>query len=420
MLQDFFKICLLPLAISLAPIVFILIDMEINQRIYQLLEKYRAATISETEFDELLIWLHGMDEAQEAALAKMDEPLWEELRTRILPDSQRVDWTAMKTRILDSDIASPDITQKSNRHWWRLAAAAILILGLGITWLVMTPSTSINTPLSQLRNTDSILPNSNQTILTLANGQNILLDSTANGELVSTGGIKVVKLQNGEIAYDNNGTTVTQPEFHTITVPRGGRPYQLLLADGSKVWLNAASSLRYPSFFTGNTREVSITGEAYFEVAHNKSSPFHVRYNQMDVTVLGTHFNVNTYADEKDIRVTLLEGSVKVNSTLITPGEQTVLPHDQTGLAEAKVTDADLDLTTAWVKGLFHFDKADIQTILRQVARWYDLDIVFKGKISTDLFSGKIERTLPLTAIVNLLSSSNIHLTVEGKNLIVE
>lgn len=393
--------------------------MEINQRIHHLLEKYRAATISEAEFDELLIWLHGLDEAQETALAKMDEPLWEELKTQISPDTQRVNWEAMKEGITKEQGAVSADSQKLRRSAWRFAAAAILILGLGITWLIMKPSVK-EAPIVVLRNTDSILPNTNHTTLTLADGRTIILDSTDAGELLAANGIKVVKLQTGEIAYNKQSGTTPQPETHTIIVPRGGRPYQLVLSDGSKIWLNAASSLKYPSFFAGSSREVEITGEAYFEVAHNTSKPFHVRYNQMDVQVLGTHFNVNTYEDEKDIRVTLLKGAVKVNATLIKPGQQSVLPHNQPALANTAVTEADLDLTTAWVQGLFHFDKADIKTILRQVSRWYDLEVEFEGHVSTDLFSGKIERSLPLTGIVNLLSSSNIKVRVEGKKLIIE
>lgn len=393
--------------------------MEINQRIHHLLEKFRTATINETEFDELLIWIHGLDEQQETALAKMDEPLWESLKAVDGSGSRQVDWEAMKYRITKEQEAVPEDDQKIRRLWWRVAAAAILILGLGITWLVMKP-TALDTPTIALRNTDSVLPNTNQTILTLADGRTIVLDSTNAGELATANGMKIVKLQSGEIAYDQQTGVALAPEIHTIVVPRGGRPYQIVLADGSKIWLNAASSLKYPSFFAGNTRDVEITGEAYFEIAHNGTKPFHVRYNQMDVQVLGTHFNVNTYDDEKDIRVTLLEGSVKVNETLIKPGQQSILPHTQPALANAAVIDADLELTTAWVNGLFHFDKADIKTILRQVSRWYDLDVVFEGSVSTDLFSGKIERSLPLTGIVNLLSSSNIKLRVEGKKLIVE
>jgi transmembrane sensor len=391
--------------------------MEISRRIRTLLDKFRSATINETEFDELLIWLHGLDEKQEAELAEMDQPLWDELKTKLLPDASRVDWEAMKNNILASDAEERSVKRIG---WWRYAAAAILILGIGITWLVMKDTGNGAQQLSELRNTDSVLPNTNQTVLTLADGRTIILDSSNTGELLAANGVKVIKLQNGEIAYDGQSNTNLQPELHTITVPRGGRPYQIVMTDGSKIWLNAASSLKYPSFFSGKTREVEITGEAYFEVAHNAAKPFHVKYNQMDVQVLGTHFNVNTYDDEKDIRITLLEGSVKVNATLIKPGQQSIVPHNDPSLANTTVAEADLDLTTAWVKGLFHFDKADIKTILRQVARWYDLDIEFEGKVSNDLFSGKIERTLPLTGIVTLLSSSNIKVRVEGKKLIVE
>lgn len=393
-----------------------------KQRIYNLIEKFRSATITENEFDELLIWLHGLDEVQEEALALMDEPLWEQLKTAPLPDSDRVNWEAMKQCIIQQQQQQTHIIemQKIKKWKWLVAAAAILIATIGTTWLLNPSSLPHNIHSAQLRNTDSIFPHTNETILTMSNGHRIVLDSTAAGTFASSNGIQLMKLPGDAIAYDAHEPTGTIAEMHTITVPRGGRPYLIKLTDGSGIWLNAASSIRYPSFFSGNKREVAITGEAYFEIAHNPAQPFHVRYNQMDIEVVGTHFNVNTYEDEKDIRITLLEGAVKLNQAFLLPGQQGILPHTQTALSYPRITTVDTELATAWVKGFFHFDKADIYTILRQVARWYDLEIVFVGKISPDLFSGKIERSLPLTSIVKLLSSSNIRIRVEGKKLVVE
>ncbi len=188
----------------------------------------------------------------------------------------------------------------------------------------------------------------------------------------------------------------------------------------TRVWLNAASSLRYPTSFSGQDRKVELTGEGYFEVAKNKDKPFHVRVGAVEVEVLGTHFNIMAYDDEAAIQTTLLEGSVKVSynnqTDLLKPGRQASLNRTDNKLTTGE---ANVQQVVAWKNGYFYFDKSDVKTIMRQVSRWYDLDIVYESTVPDMKFSGKIERSLPLSGISHLLESGQIHFRIEGKNCIM-
>ncbi|MBO9565558.1 MAG: FecR domain-containing protein [Niastella sp.] len=391
--------------------------MKTMERIRLLFNRYQQKTITAAEFDELLIWLYGLTDDQAAALADDQKTLWEQAKAGTLAtSSDQVNWDRMLEEVLATDHNVR--TLKPRNRWARIAVAASILVLLGaVAYLVLDNKKADpiveGAPVQQ--KLENILPLNNKTVLTLAGGRQIVLDSANNGQLTDA----VTKLQNGEIAYRINDAD-REPEYHTITVPRGGRPYQLQLADGSRVWLNAASSLKYPSFFKGESREVELTGEGYFEIAtvitgaDNHKRSFHVKHKDMNVEVLGTHFNVMAYEDESSIQTTLLEGLVSVNGTMIKPGQQA--QYDSTG--KVRIVTVNTDIAVAWVKGYFHFDKTDLKTILRQVGRWYNLDIVYKGNASTDLFSGKIERGLPLSGITKILSG--IHLKVEGGKLIVE
>jgi ferric-dicitrate binding protein FerR (iron transport regulator) len=192
------------------------------------------------------------------------------------------------------------------------------------------------------------------------------------------------------------------------------------LSDGTRVWLNAASSIRFPVVFTGNNRSVTLNGEAYFEVAKNAQKPFVVTVGNTTVTVLGTHFNINAYPDEGSMKTTLLEGSVQVtegtHSVLVQPGEQAL--EDDNGRLTA--VPANTALAVAWRNGYFQFEEADLKAVLRQIGRWYDLDIVYEGPVTDHLYAGKLERSVPLSAILLFLSSGNIHYRLEGKRLVIE
>ncbi len=266
---------------------------------------------------------------------------------------------------------------------------------------------------------NDIAPGGNKAILTLADGSKLVLNNSKNGALATQSGTQIVK-QDSTLSYKTTVGNNSQVSYNTITTPYGGQ-YQLVLADGTKVWLNAASSLRYPTSFTGKDRSVELTGEAYFEVAKNKNQPFNVKTATQTVQVLGTHFNVNAYSDEKAVKTTLLEGSVKVSSAtanvMISPGQQSALAKNGLFVIDK---DLDTDEIVAWKNGVFQFNEADIQTIMRQIARWYNIDVEFKGTIPANTYHGKISRNSNVSQVLKILELSGINFTIEGRKITVK
>ncbi len=326
-----------------------------------------------------------------------------------------------------------EITPVRKMFSLRRIAAAVIIIVLGTAAYFYFNRSSerqavvAGTDLKKINN--DVEPGGNKAILTLANGGTIILDSAQNGVVSQQGNVKVMKLTNGEIAYNSQdppGNTQEEVQYNTITTPRGGQ-YQIVLADGSKVWLNAESSLHFPMSFNGKERSVVLTGEAYFEVAKNPSLPFRVTVHDMTVEVLGTHFNVNAYADEEEMKTTLLEGSVKVLSAntlkfaLIKPGEQAILSSTGTPGSEAdiEVIKTDVDAAVAWKNGLFNFNDADLQTVLRQLTRWYDVKVAYEGSIPKRQFEGKMQRDLNLSEVLKILEKNNVHFKIEGRKIVV-
>jgi transmembrane sensor len=237
------------------------------------------------------------------------------------------------------------------------------------------------------------------------------------------GQTQVSKKNDGLLAYQSNSTApVSQVLYNTISTPRGGQ-FEVALPDGTKVWLNAASSLRFPTAFTGKERDVELTGEAYFEVAKNKDLPFHVTSAGQVIEVLGTHFNINAYTDEKSIKTTLFEGSVRVaknlKSAMLKPGEQSIVSNDDANTIRI-ADDVDADEVLAWKNGKFYFNDADVETVMRQVSRWYDVDIEYKGKSSADRFTGNFTRDLNLSKTLKLLEFTGINFKIEGRKIIVQ
>ncbi len=265
-----------------------------------------------------------------------------------------------------------------------------------------------------------IAPGGNKAILTLANGNTLVLTDAKNGKLASQGGVVISKTADGQIKYagsDQNALSNTLV-YNIATTPKGGQ-YQFILSDGTKVWLNSASSIKYPVSFIGNERRVELTGEAYFEVAHNAAKPFRVVSNGQTVEVLGTHFNINAYADENAVKTTLLQGSVKVSSagssSVIKPGEQAQFNNGKINV----VSGVDLDAAVAWKNGLFYFEDSNIQEVMRQFARWYDVDVKYEGELPLRHFSGEISRNINATQMLDILSFKKIHYKLQGKTIIV-
>lgn len=315
----------------------------------------------------------------------------------------------------------PIIPITSRRQWWKYAAAAIVVLaaGLGIyQWTGKKVSQSVAQQ-EQKKGNDEIVPGGNKAMLMLSDGSVIALNDAENGTLAQQGGTKVVKLADGELAYETEKRQATAEVFNTIVTPRGGK-YQLTLPDGSKVWMNAASTLRYPTAFNGETREVFLTGEAYFEVAHNPAQPFHVQLNSMKVEVLGTHFNVMAYENEAAIATTLVEGSVRVSS----PSQQMRLKPGQQALGEndgnmKMISDVDIQQVLAWKNGYFQFNNERFDRLMRQIERWYNVSVVYKGTVPDRNFGGKISRSSPLDDVLKALELSDIKFRIEGKTIVV-
>jgi transmembrane sensor len=301
------------------------------------------------------------------------------------------------------------------RTWIRVAAAAAVIFAIAGGWWFFMRHQDRSVSAQMVHAQQDVLPGRDAAILTLADGRKIRLDSTT-GTIVDDNGIQIINMD-GLLSYEAENVS-GEMVYNTITTARGNQ-YQLQLEDGTRVWLNSASSLRYPVAFKGRERKVSITGEAYFEVATDAGRPFNVEANGMTVQVLGTYFNLNSYADEKDIKATLLEGSIRVvageNSAMVKPGQQAVVVNDDIHL----ITNVDIDAVMAWKKGFFSFDGADIREIMKQLSRWYDVEVIYQG-MPKDLFAGKIDRNLTLSQVLKLLSDNKVNFRIEdGKRIII-
>lgn len=300
---------------------------------------------------------------------------------------------------------------------WVAAAVLLLAISLSIGYLAGEKKPAEHITRTPTKATD-IEPGGDKAVLTLANGQKIVLDTAANGALTDQGGITIIKL-GGQLSYADGDEEGEEVLYNTISTPKGGQ-YQLELADGSKVWLNAASSLRFPNKFTGKDRTVELTGEGYFEIAHNPQAPFHVKVNDMDVQVLGTQFNVNSYTDEPAVATTLLEGKVRVSKGArylnLNPGQRAVVPQGEDHIrVEFK---ADVEEAIAWKNGLIYFDGSDVGAVMRQIARWYNVDVEYSGNLKGAHLSGKVSRSLQLSQVVKILEELGINVRMEGRKLI--
>ncbi len=300
-----------------------------------------------------------------------------------------------------------------------LATVIILLIVFQGFYIYLKPVNKANNTVAKIKDFKStIMPGGNKAILTLQDGSKIVLNDAKDGTLAQQGNAKIVKLATGQLVYDKTGSVPAKVLYNTMTTPRGGQ-YKLTLPDGTEVWLNAASSITYPTAFVGNERNVSITGEVYFEVAKDKSKPFHVKSASQTIEVLGTHFNVMAYGDEDVVKTTLLEGSVRITENneiqVLKPGEQAVV--DKNG--SLKISAADVDGALAWKNGYFKFSRVNIKYIMRQLARWYDVDVVYEGSVPHDEFVGKIGRGENIEDILHIMELDGVHFKIEDKKIIV-
>lgn len=397
------------------------------ERIKYILQKVADDSVTPEEMDELILWI-STPEGQ-------DRALWVCGQLGVSPEPEKGREQAGNAfvidRILDTQEAAHQTPKRPLlRRLYPLrkiaVAAAVIFLVGSIALFVVDKAYQDKGAGPQkvaVRNKPrQILPGSNKAVLTLNNGKQIVLDSSSTG-LIANDGDATVQKQSGQLKY-----TATQANpaadkiaYNTLSTPRGGQ-YKILLPDGTKVWLNAASQITYPTVFAGNDREVSIKGEVYFEVAHNAAKPFIVKTdNNMQVRVLGTHFDVNAYPDENVIKTTLLEGSVRVTSAadvqMLKPGEQMQL----TGNGKLKVVkDVDIEGIMGWKEGVFNFNDADITSIMRQLSRWYDIDVVYNGAMPNDLFTAIISRSNNISQVLSMLESTlRVHFNIQNRTIYV-
>ncbi|PWS30589.1 FecR family protein [Pedobacter paludis] len=317
----------------------------------------------------------------------------------------------------------------SKRHkiipFLRYVAAAVILLLVSSTLYFALNRNRLSTANNLTKNKVlDVLPGTDKAILTLSDGSKVVLDNQTASNISDRDGLKISKTKDGQLIYtilnQENLSNKKAIAYNTIQTPKGGQ-YQIILPDGTKVWLNAASTLKYPEVFVGNERRVELTGEAYFEVAKNKAMPFHVKNESQDVEVLGTHFNINGYMDEKTIKTTLLEGSVKVSngksSKILKPGDQSIAGISENSSIQL-VHNIDTDDETAWKNGLFQFSNEGLKTILNQLERWYDIKIDYSS-VPDKRYNGMVPRKAKLSEVLKMLElTGNIKFEiVEGRQL---
>jgi len=377
------------------------------EKFIAILRRYLQGNSSTPEKEAVDQWYEEKDQIDNPV--QMNAADYQATRERIFKNIQ--------SRLSEDPIRIP-IYQ---RPAFKVAAAILLIVAIGFAVSIFTRSgtnTGIAHSPSQSLQHDVAAPQTNRAVLTLGDGTQILLDSSGNGLLASQGQVEISKETTGMLSY--SGQTNVEL-YNMLSVPRGSKPVHLQLSDGTDVWLNVASSIRYPVSFTGTERRVEITGEAYFEVAKDAAHPFvvHKSNTSTDIRVLGTHFNVNTYDDESADHITLLEGSVQVlaesGSALLSPGQQATV---NTGSVKL-VQDVDLEAVMAWKDGRFYFDGASMETIMRQLEKWYDVEVSYEAPINTS-FVAKISRDVNISRLLEIFELTGlVHFKIEGRKIIV-
>lgn len=372
-----------------------------------LYEKYLAGNCSEKEQAELENYQDSLE---------LQEQRWD---VRTMGNSEEIKQAIQED--LNYSIQEHSKYRIFRIRAWQSAAAAILILLIaGIYYYQSSPEpVLVKTEIPRFKN--DILPGNNKAILTLDDGSKIDLDDAKTGILASESNIDIKKTGTGQLEYTAGTQSVKTVKYNILSTPMGGE-YQLVLPDGSKVWLNSGSTLRFPTAFIGSERIVELKGEAYFDIAKNPKMPFLVRTNNaMDIKVLGTQFNVMAYDDEKNINTTLIEGSVEVlkgsGTTMLKPGQEAILNR---GSGNIKVAQADLEQAIAWKNGYFIFYNENIESIMRKVSRWYNVDIVYHGNLNNKDFVGTISRNKNVSELLKMLELTGaIHFSIDGRRITV-
>ena len=381
------------------------LNNQLNQkRIYTLIQKYRDNTASDTEKEELLKW-YRQKAYQDAEFPESEEAVGDfmlsRLNNEIKPGPRRISYT----------------------KW--LAAASILVI-IGASWLLVSKfSGGANKANNALVQKNDIPPGRNKAILTLADGSKIALTDTGNGKIANQNGIQITKSAKGQLIYTikafgdpNAASGITQPlAFNTIETPKGGQ-FQVILPDGSKVWLNAFSTLKFPvNFNQAKERRVELKGEAYFEVVHNAALPFRVITNKQVIEDLGTRFNVNAYDDEASSKTSLLQGKVRIiaggKTTLLIPGQQAAVANG------IKVSEINTEEVIAWKNGYFNFDDEKLENIMKSVARWYNVTIVFEDEsLKNETFGAITTRFSNISTLLKIMEQTgDARFSIEGSTI---
>lgn len=386
-----------------------------------LILKYLQSNLTEAERTELDMWI-AQSASNEALFNKLtkENSINSELEIYQQTENEEA-WRAIQER------TGQAIEKKKTINVFLKYAAALVLLAMTAAILYYFIGSNQNRIEPQQEVAD-FSPGGNRAVLVLANGREVLLDTLPEGKLIRQAGMYITKTFDGQLEYhtsptDGSGANSTsEPVYNSIKTPRGGQ-FRVILPDGTKVWLNSASALKYPVRFAPGKRVVELSGEAYFEVKTLPgSTPFEVTSGMQTVQVLGTHFNINSYYDEPRITTSLLEGAVKIRSqgqtVLLQPGQQAQLSVEEKSDFKV-VKHADVEEAVAWKNGLFQFKDTDLKTIMRQVARWYDVEIKYLDTVPNINFRGRIPRDVPASQVFEVLKASGINLKVEGRTVLI-
>ncbi|MGV3556639.1 FecR family protein [Larkinella arboricola] len=388
----------------------------------ELLRKYREGTLTEQEKAILESWYLNVARSQDqssdfAALEENLNSVWQSLPLH-------------QSAVKKLPVSRP-LTK-----WISIAASVLMVCSVGVFWLYKSRQSK---PVARVAPpTTDVAPGDNRALLTLSDGSKIVLNDTKTGERIQRGHASILKTREGQIVFDLQGLPKTSEKetrqgYNTLSTPKAGH-YQVKLPDGTQVWLNAVSTLRFPAVFNRKERLVEVTGEAYFEVAKMTDGknriPFKVIAGQQTIEVLGTQFNINSYRDENAIKTTLVEGRIQINlsgqptkGVILQPGQQAQLAkgslEQPSESAELRVQQVDVEGVVSWKNGYFRFDQTTLPELMRQIARWYDVEVRFEGPIKEYEFVGQIERSANLSKVLKILELGGVHFRTEGKTIIV-
>jgi transmembrane sensor len=396
------------------------------QRIVYLLKQHRKELLTREEHLELLNLIK-----QDPDGSFFVEAMMEDMESDSIRDTGNMDrWKEIVRKILAID--SPEAVQEplgsikriSFVRRWRWVAAAMLLLTIGaaITYQVIKKGSAAG-QLAHAILHDVAAPTGNKTTLTLGDGSIITLDSVTAGQLATQGKTRIDKTSSGQIVYSSlTGKASTEILVNTLSTGYGGFT-KVVLPDGSRVWLNSLSSLRFPNVFSGRDREVELTGEAFFEIQHDRVRPFHISVNGADIEVLGTHFDIDAYANEPAQKTTLLEGAVKVgaggHSVVLAPGQQAEVGSDAVAGSIRVLKNVDTDQAIAWVGGNFEFSSDGLESVMHQLERWYNIEVKFETKPTVHI-SGSVSKKRNLSEVLNVLKISGVDYSIEGRTVTIK